>query len=103
MLGLQDLVVSALAGVEVPAAIWRKARGLTLTLANAELAARQFEIDFHGTASNPPQFDVLSVSTGILTRAALLVLRRRNQRRLSGRSVTNRTNGVIRHRQDAVG
>ncbi|MHB1444211.1 MAG: PIN domain-containing protein [Acidimicrobiales bacterium] len=69
---LTDLVVSSLARVEVPAAIWKKSRTGELTVANAQVLVQQFEVDFLGTAAIAPRFDAIVATGGISSRAAVL-------------------------------
>ncbi|HEU0089887.1 MAG TPA: type II toxin-antitoxin system VapC family toxin [Pseudonocardiaceae bacterium] len=54
------LIVSALARVEVPAAIWRKHRMGELEPADAAVLIAAFEADYHGSAVDQPRFAVLS-------------------------------------------
>lgn len=70
---LAPLVVSALARVEVPAALWRKHRTGELTWEDADVLCRAFEADFHGTASEPPRFAAVAIVAEVLERAAGLV------------------------------
>ena len=67
------LAVSALARVEVAAAIWRKQRLGELDSQDAGLLIRAFEADYHGTASSRPRFAALEVSTAVLEVAADVV------------------------------
>jgi predicted nucleic acid-binding protein len=50
------LYVSALARVEVTAALWRKNRSGELSRAAAQTLAAEFAADFHGVVSEPPRF-----------------------------------------------
>lgn len=70
---LQALAASALARVEVPAALWRKQRIGDVTGAQAGTLVRAFEADWHGTPDDPPRFAVVGVSGVTLDRAAALV------------------------------
>lgn len=70
---LEALVVSAIAAVEVPAAIWRKQRLGELSPEDAALLVRAFSADFHGTGSEPPRFAAVAIGMPILSRAATLV------------------------------
>ena len=45
---LEMLVISAIARVEVPSALWRKARTGELEDAAASILVSAFELDFHG-------------------------------------------------------
>lgn len=66
------LVVSALARVEVPAAIWRKHRMGELDPADATILVAAFEADYHGSAQDQPRFGVLAVTATVLDAAAAL-------------------------------
>lgn len=63
-------MVSALARVEVPAALWRKARtgGLSDTAAGTLVGA--FELDFHGDRDSDPRFTVIAATEPLLVVAA---------------------------------
>lgn len=63
-------VVSALARVEVPAALWRKVRtgGLAAELARALVA--DFEVDFAGSEEERPRMFAVSVTPEVLELAA---------------------------------
>jgi predicted nucleic acid-binding protein len=67
------LVVSQLARVEVPAAIWRKHRMGELSAADAAILVAGFESDYFGTEDRPTRFFVASVTPYILDQAARLV------------------------------
>ncbi len=67
---LPVMVVSQLARVEVPAAIWRKNRAGELTAAQAGLLVADFEADYFGTGREPPRFLVTAVSGAVLEAAA---------------------------------
>jgi predicted nucleic acid-binding protein len=67
---LNTLVVSALARVEVPSALWRKTRTGELGDSAAGLLVRAFEIDFHGDLESTSRFTVVSLSELILAAAA---------------------------------
>ncbi|MGH3773858.1 MAG: type II toxin-antitoxin system VapC family toxin [Pseudonocardiaceae bacterium] len=69
---LGSLVVSALARVEVPAAIWRKHRMGELDLADAVILIAAFEADYHGSAQERPRFGVVAATTTVLDTAAVL-------------------------------
>ncbi|MBS9533319.1 type II toxin-antitoxin system VapC family toxin [Mycobacterium sp. M1] len=70
---LPHLVVSQLARVEVPAALWRKHRmGEIPTAATAVLVA-DFEADYFGDADQPPRFSVVAITPTIIDTAARLV------------------------------
>ena len=53
---LDALVVSALARVEVPSALWRKARTGELEDAAASTLVSAFELDFHGDLDSGSRF-----------------------------------------------
>jgi len=65
-------VVSALARVEVPAALWRKVRMRDLDAADARLLTTAFEVDWYGTADAEPRFPVVAASTALMQAAAQL-------------------------------
>lgn len=67
------LIVSALARVEVPAALWRKARTGALDAADAALLTRAFHTDRTGVGDRPPRFSAVSMTSEVLDRAARLV------------------------------
>lgn len=69
---LFPLVVSQLAPVEVPAALWRKHRTGEVSAADAALLVEAFEADYFGTQDDPERFLVLAVSATILDSAAQL-------------------------------
>ena len=70
---LGPLVLSALARVEVPAALWRKHRIGELAAEDAELLSVEFAADFHGTATEPPRFAAVAIVAEVLEMAARLV------------------------------
>lgn len=67
---LDTLVVSALARVEVPSALWRKARIGELGDSAASTLVRAFELDFHGDADTGSRFTVTVLSESTLVAAA---------------------------------
>jgi uncharacterized protein len=67
---LQMLVVSALARVEVPSALWRKARTGELEDAAAGILVSAFELDFHGDPDSDPRFTIVSLTEPVLIAAA---------------------------------
>ncbi len=69
---LSDLTVSAVAQVEVPAALWRKQRTGELSVGETRLLTEAFADDVEGPG---PRFAIVGVSPGILDRAARLVAR----------------------------
>ncbi|MDQ3765025.1 MAG: type II toxin-antitoxin system VapC family toxin [Actinomycetota bacterium] len=71
--GQGSLIVSALARVEVPAAIWRKHRIGELDPADAAVLVAAFEADYHGSTVEQPRFSVVATTAAILETAARLV------------------------------
>ena len=69
---LDVLVVSHLARVEVPAALWRKQRMGELTAEDAQVLTAEFEADWFGTGKEPPRFAAVVVTSGLLDQAAQL-------------------------------
>lgn len=69
---LDLLIVSALARVEVPAAIWRKNRMGELDPADAAVLIAAFEADYHGSTPDQPRFAVVTVTASVLEAAARL-------------------------------
>jgi uncharacterized protein len=67
---LDALVVSALARVEVPSAIWRKARTGELEDSAAGILVGAFELDFHGDLDSGSRFTIVSVTEAVLVAAA---------------------------------
>ncbi len=68
------LVVSAIARVEVPAALWRKQRLGELLVADASRLTRAFEVDYGGSESGePPRLVAVAATAGVLEAAADLV------------------------------
>jgi predicted nucleic acid-binding protein len=70
--GLTDIVVSAIARVEVPAAIWRKHRIGELDVASARTLLVAFEVDLLGTNEKDPRFVIAVLSRETLGAAARL-------------------------------
>jgi len=68
--GLDTLVVSALARVEVPSALWRKARTGELEDSAASTLVRAFELDFHGDTDSGSRFTIVALNQSILVAAA---------------------------------
>jgi hypothetical protein len=56
--------------VEVPSALWRKARTGELQDAAAGILISAFELDFHGDPDSHPRFTIISLTEPVLTRAA---------------------------------
>ena len=71
--GPPSWVVSALARVEVPAALWRKQHLGELALDDAAVLVASFDADFHGTGSDAPRFVVLALGATVLELAAALL------------------------------
>ncbi len=69
---LSPLIVSQLARVEVPAALWRKHRMNELSMADATLLIAAFEADYFGTEDEAARFLVIAASASILDDAAQL-------------------------------
>jgi predicted nucleic acid-binding protein len=67
---LDTVVVSVLARVEVPSALWRKTRAGELDDASAVTLVSAFELDFHGEPDSGPRFTVVSVTGALLVAAA---------------------------------
>lgn len=67
---LRLLVVSAITRVEVPSALWRKARRRELDDSTASLLVSAFEFDFHGDPASEPRFAILSLTEDVLLAAA---------------------------------
>ena len=68
-----EVVVSVLARVEVPSAIWRKQRMGELSAEDAAILVAAFEADYHGAGEGSPGFVAVAVQPVILERAARLV------------------------------
>lgn len=69
---LEVLVVSALARVEVPAALWRKHRMGELDPADVAVLVAAFEADYHGSVPDHPRFAVVAATAPVLETAARL-------------------------------
>lgn len=69
---LPTLVVSQLARVEVPSAIWRKQRLGELDSGAARLLTSAFEADWSGTEEERPRFSVVTPTVAVLEGAARL-------------------------------
>jgi predicted nucleic acid-binding protein len=67
---LETLVVSAIARVEVPSALWRKARTGELEDAAAGILVSAFEFDFHGDPDSDPRFAIVSLTEPVLVAGA---------------------------------
>jgi hypothetical protein len=68
-----SLVISQLARVEVPAALWRKNRIGELSTSDTAVLVEAFEADYFGTESEEPRFIVMAVTEAVLDHAAQLV------------------------------
>lgn len=69
---LAPLVISQVARVEVPAAVWRKHRMNELTAQDSAVLVAAFEADYSGTEEHPPRFAAVAVTTAVLDDAARL-------------------------------
>lgn len=67
---LRSLIVSSIARVEVPAALWRKQRLGELDSADAEVLVAAFEADYHGTGRGAPAFAAVALAARVLETAA---------------------------------
>ncbi|GLY68303.1 type II toxin-antitoxin system VapC family toxin [Amycolatopsis taiwanensis] len=67
---LTDLIVSQLARVEVPSAIWKKHRMAAMSASEARAMVDQFEADYFGVGDQPPRFAVVPISEVVLDVAA---------------------------------
>ena len=72
---MSNLVVSGLARVEVPAAIWRKHRLGELSAEDAAVLVDEFEWDWFGQPEGEIDFSVVDVTPSILDEAARAVAR----------------------------
>lgn len=70
---LRDVVVSELARVEVPAALWRKHRMGSLSAGLTAVLVNEFEADYLGTEVEQPRFLTVRLVPEILQQAARLV------------------------------
>jgi uncharacterized protein len=71
-LAAEQFVVSELSRVEVPSALWRKARLAELSREDAALLAADFEFDWYGDRDVTPRFAVVAAGP-VLHDAARLV------------------------------
>jgi predicted nucleic acid-binding protein len=67
---LDSLVVSALARVEVPSALWRKVRSGELEDAAASTLVNVFELDFHGDLHSSSRFTIVAPTEPVLVAGA---------------------------------
>lgn len=70
---LPIVVISELARVEVPAAIWRKQRRGELSVTEASVLVAEFEADYFGTLAEPPRFLPIVASSAVMESAARAV------------------------------
>jgi len=70
---LDRVVVSCLARVEVPAALWRKQRRRELGEAELRVLVAEFEADYFGTRGEPPRFLVTGLPPLVLDVAVRLL------------------------------
>lgn len=68
--GLDHLVVSCLARVEVAGAIWQKHRASELSAHDAAVLVNAFEWDWFGDGDTPGRFAVVALTDAILESAA---------------------------------
>ncbi len=69
---LGQLIVSQVARVEVPAAIWRKNRVNALSAGDASVLIAVFEDDYYGFDEKRPRFVTVAVTSRVLDTAARL-------------------------------
>lgn len=69
---IEVIIVSQLARVEVPAAIWRKRRVGDIGADQARLLCEDFEADFFGGDGDSPRFASVVATSTVLDRAARL-------------------------------
>jgi len=69
---LERVVVSCLARVEVPAALWRKQRRRELGEGELRVLVAEFEADYFGTVVEAPRFLVTGIPPVVLDAAARL-------------------------------
>lgn len=67
-----SLIISQLARVEVPAALWRKHRLCELSAADTSVLISAFEADYFGTEEEPARFLAIGATVAILDAAAQL-------------------------------
>ena len=67
---VEVMIVSQVARVEVPAALWRKQRMGELGPEQARLLTQDFEADYFGTADEPPRFAAVTATSGVIDGAA---------------------------------
>ena len=69
---LTAIAVSAIARVEVPAALWRKHRLGELAPEDVGVLVHAFEVDFDGAEGGDPRFAAVALTTTVLDDAARL-------------------------------
>lgn len=69
----EDVTVSDLAAVEVLSAVWSRQRGGEISPHHAAFVAEWFEVDFYGSAVEPPRFTRVQLTRALLRDAAALV------------------------------
>jgi predicted nucleic acid-binding protein len=67
---LELLVISAITRVEVPSALWRKARTRELEDGAASILVSAFTSDFHGDPASGPRFAIIALTESVLIAAA---------------------------------
>jgi uncharacterized protein len=67
---LRSVIVSSIARVEVPAALWRKERLGELQSADAKVLVAAFEADYDGTDREAPVFAAVALAPAVLESAA---------------------------------
>ncbi|WP_026874739.1 type II toxin-antitoxin system VapC family toxin [Jiangella gansuensis] len=72
---LELIVVSELARVEVPAAVWKKHRLGEISAHHAAILVAEFEADYFGTDDEPARFVVITATPQVLDEAARLTAR----------------------------
>lgn len=72
MRSIEALACSAIARVEVPAAIWRKQRLEEISAEDAQVLVAAFEADYYGTDEDGPRFAVIALTDTCLRGAARL-------------------------------
>jgi hypothetical protein len=69
---LDTVLVSAIARVDVPAAMWRKVRTRQLDPESARTLVASFEADWFGTEDEEPRFAIVALLPAVLDVAARL-------------------------------
>lgn len=68
----EGLIASQLARVEVPSALWRKARAGDVTPEDAAVLVAAFDADYSGVGVDLPRFSAVAVTPALLDDAARL-------------------------------